>query len=230
MRFELEPYHRNVPDNDLIADIQRVAAQQGCSSVTMEQYSGSGQFGAETIRKRFGSWNAALQRTGLVVSKRWRIPDEALFANLEAIWRHVGRQPRRSDLDSVATEVSKSVYEQRFGSWRRALKAFVDWVNLEEQVGVAAVVPIPSGHRTPRQPSLRLRFRVMRRDRFCCRHCGRTPASTPGLELQVDHVTAWSKGGETVFDNLQTLCDNCNLGKSNLVESAGGEIDDHPVH
>jgi len=219
MRFELEPYHRNVPDDDLIADIQRVAAQHGRSSVTIEQYRNGGRFGAETISKRFGSWNAALQHAGLRISKRWRIPDEALFENLEAIWRHVGRQPRRSDLDVVPTAVSKSVYEQRFGTWRRALAAFVSWVNAEERVGVGAVAPIPPGHKTPRQPSLRLRFRVMRRDRFCCRHCGRGPASTPGLELHVDHVIAWSNGGETVFDNLQTLCDECNIGKSNLADS-----------
>jgi hypothetical protein len=54
MKFELEPYNRNVPDNDLIADIQRVAAQQGCVTVTMEQYRDRGRFGAETL---CGDWN-----------------------------------------------------------------------------------------------------------------------------------------------------------------------------
>jgi len=31
----------------------------------------------------------------------------------------------------------------------------------------------------------------------------------------VDHITAWSNGGETILENLQTLCSDCNLGKSN---------------
>ncbi|MCW5775769.1 MAG: HNH endonuclease [Phycisphaeraceae bacterium] len=31
--------------------------------------------------------------------------------------------------------------------------------------------------------------------------------------LHVDHILAWSNGGETVLANLQTLCDRCNLGK-----------------
>lgn len=219
MKFELEPYNRNVSDDDLIADMRRVAAELQIPTITMERYAGAGQFGTETIRKRFGSWNAALERAGMEVSKRWRIPDETLFANLEAIWRHLGRQPRRSDLDLIPTEVSKSVYEQRFGTWRQALKAFVDWVNDEERTDVPTIDAAPTGRKTGRQPSLRLRFRVMRRDRFCCRHCGRSPATTPGLELHVDHVVAWSKGGETLFENLQTLCDDCNFGKSNLAET-----------
>jgi hypothetical protein len=218
MKFELEPYNRNVPDGDLIADIQRVACELQVPTVTMEQYATGGRFGATTVCKRFGSWNFALERAGIAVGKRWRIPDETLFENLEGIWRHLGRQPRRSDLDVVTTNVSKSVYEQRFGSWRQALKAFVDWVNTDEGAEVIPAESIPSTHKTGRQPSLRLRFRVMRRDRFCCRHCGRSPSSTPSLELHVDHIVAWSKCGETVLENLQTLCDDCNLGKSNLAE------------
>lgn len=56
----------------------------------------------------------------------------------------------------------------------------------------------------------------MRRDDFKCRICGRSPAVHPGTVLHVDHVHPWSKGGETVMANLQTLCDQCNIGKSDL--------------
>ncbi|MCI5815572.1 HNH endonuclease [Ruminococcus sp.] len=48
--------------------------------------------------------------------------------------------------------------------------------------------------------------------------CGRSPSTTIGLELHIDHIIPWSMGGETVIDNLQTLCSDCNLGKSNLSE------------
>ena len=34
--------------------------------------------------------------------------------------------------------------------------------------------------------------------------------------LHVDHIKAWAKGGETVLENLQTLCSVCNIGKSDL--------------
>lgn len=34
-------------------------------------------------------------------------------------------------------------------------------------------------------------------------------------EMEGDHITPWSKGGHTLPDNLQMLCKNCNLTKSN---------------
>jgi hypothetical protein len=71
-------------------------------------------------------------------------------------------------------------------------------------------------HKTSRTIPTRLRFRVMQRDNFTCRACGRSPAKNFGVELHVDHIYAYSKGGETIFENLQTLCKDCNLGKSNL--------------
>lgn len=74
-------------------------------------------------------------------------------------------------------------------------------------------------HKTKRNISLRMCFLVMQRDSFKCCMCGRSPATTPGLELHIDHIVPWSKGGETVIDNLQTLYSDCNLGKGNLSES-----------
>lgn len=64
--------------------------------------------------------------------------------------------------------------------------------------------------------SLRLRFQVLRRDNFACVQCGASPAKNPSVELHIDHIIPWSKGGNTVYENLQTLCLKCNLGKSNL--------------
>ena len=33
-------------------------------------------------------------------------------------------------------------------------------------------------------------------------------------EMDVDHITAWSKGGKTRPENLQMLCADCNARKS----------------
>ena len=70
-----------------------------------------------------------------------------------------------------------------------------------------------------RDVNLRLRFLVMKRDHFKCRMCGASPAKDPSVVLHVDHVLPWSRGGRTEIDNLQTLCSNCNLGKSNLIDT-----------
>lgn len=69
-------------------------------------------------------------------------------------------------------------------------------------------------HKTSRKIPDKLRYQVLKRDNFKCCICGVSPAKDPSIELHIDHIVPWSKGGETVLDNLQTLCSKCNLGKS----------------
>ena len=76
------------------------------------------------------------------------------------------------------------------------------------------VSPQINAHRTKREAGLSLRYAVLKRDHFKCCACGASPAKDPSVELHVDHIVPWSRGGETTIDNLQTLCSKCNLGKS----------------
>lgn len=110
-----------------------------------------------------------------------------------------------------------STYERRFGGWRKALFEFIGYVDQDEyeQENHSVQSPVVK-NRTQRAPNLRLRFKVLKRDNFKCRKCGRSPANYPNITLEVDHITPWSKEGETVEENLQTLCNECNQGKSNL--------------
>ncbi|MFE8699756.1 HNH endonuclease [Cytobacillus sp. FJAT-54145] len=59
---------------------------------------------------------------------------------------------------------------------------------------------------------LSLRFKVLERDR-CCKLCGRSPKD--GITLHIDHIVPYSLGGLTILENLQALCQECNIGKSN---------------
>ena len=68
--------------------------------------------------------------------------------------------------------------------------------------------------KTSRNVSEGLRYKVLKRDNFKCCACGASPAKNPAVELHIDHIIPWSKGGETEMENLQTLCSKCNLGKS----------------
>lgn len=65
-----------------------------------------------------------------------------------------------------------------------------------------------------RSISPKLRYQVLKRDNFKCCICGASPAKDSSVELHIDHITPWSKGGETTLNNLQTLCSKCNIGKS----------------
>lgn len=52
---------------------------------------------------------------------------------------------------------------------------------------------------------------VYRRDGARCVYCGSTE------NLQLDHIIPFSKGGVTSLENLQLLCQKCNLEKSNKI-------------
>jgi 5-methylcytosine-specific restriction endonuclease McrA len=289
MKFELEPDNRNCPDSILLEDLRRVAAALGKEALTRDEYDAKGRFSAATLRKRFGSWNSALERSGLHVVARRNIPkkellddlkrvssklgkpivstseyrlqgkfspscvsrsfrswklalqnaglsvsplyherstDDELLENIERVWEHVGRQPRKKDLELPQSRFSCDTYRRRFGSFRKALETFVASVNEARPLApeserdcilqVAATEPQSARHKTSRNISWRMRFLVMRRDNFKCRITGRSPATDPSVILDVDHIIPWAKGGETVMENLQTLCREINMGKSNL--------------
>lgn len=57
-----------------------------------------------------------------------------------------------------------------------------------------------------------LRFRVLKEAKGRCALCGATKNETP---LDVDHIIPRSKGGKTVYENLQVLCSKCNRSKGN---------------
>jgi hypothetical protein len=68
---------------------------------------------------------------------------------------------------------------------------------------------------------LRLRFRILRRDKFRCQYCGKSPKDDERVVLEVDHVRPLSKGGMWDDENLVTSCKNCNLGKGDIILQDG---------
>jgi len=217
MRFELTHDRRNITDDDLLSDLRRVAFEQSEEQVKQRTYREFGKYGRTTVIRRFGSWNAALKAAGLKTTVDRNIPDETMFLALYDLWVALGRQPSYSEVHKPGCPFSVTMYERRFGSWRKALEAFVSYANSEDMSpppSASEPTNAPS-HRTPRSPDLRLRFKVLQRDKFRCCTCGVSPSVIPGVKLEVDHITPWSKGGETVIENLRTLCFACNQGKAN---------------
>lgn len=224
MKFELNDFHRNTSDEELLNDLKAVSNIINKDTVTMEEYNQYGKYHSTTLTRRFGSWFLCLQKAQLQMSRsKIGISNEALFDNIEKVWIKLGKQPSYTQMEEYG-KFSIGTYTKRFGGWRKALEAFVDYVNsteikIDESEPTSDTTSDVANHITRRDINLRMRFIVMKRDNFKCCMCGRSPATTPGLELHIDHIIPWSKGGETVIDNLQTLCSDCNLGKSNLSET-----------
>jgi len=217
MKFELESHSRNTPDEELISDLKAVAEKLKKNKVTLDEYNDYGNFHSTTLTRRFGSWFKCLELAGLERTRsRLNIPNEELFENLVEVWTKLERQPKYNDMYKPLSKFSAGTYENRFGSWRKALENFVNYMNDGEIEIETKSTKKVTGRKTQRNINIRLRFMVLRRDNFKCKICGKSPATDPTIILHVDHIKAWAKGGETVFENLQSLCSVCNIGKSDL--------------
>lgn len=228
-----------IPDEEYYGDLRRVANLINKKTVPYEDYRKLGKYSAEYIFSRFGKWNDFLAKAGLEPTgfSKNKITEQACFDEIERMWRLLGRQPTTTDvIKSDICYYSIDTFKRRFGGWRKALEAFVVYINAEDNEGeqvkseiiasddiqsdkekeVNENIAMPK-RRTSRNINTRLRFKVLARDNFKCCACGASPAKDPAVELHVDHIIPWSKGGETELENLQTLCSKCNLGKSDLM-------------
>jgi hypothetical protein len=209
-----------VPDEELLEELRRVAEQIGKPTVTIDEFNSNGKFHSSTIARRFGTWMKGLDAAGLKATRNLNIPTEDLFENLVAVWLKLGRQPRYADVDGPLSAFSAGTYANRFGGWRAALEQFVDWANASDhEAPNTSVAETGKIKRTPRTINWRLRALVLIRDGARCQLCGASVQT--GATLHVDHVVPWSKGGETELENLQILCEPCNIGKSDFEPSTG---------
>lgn len=61
-----------------------------------------------------------------------------------------------------------------------------------------------------KQLTPKMRFVILKRDKFTCQYCGR---KAPEVQLHVEHRRARSNGGSNDLENLVTSCATCNHGK-----------------
>ena len=54
----------------------------------------------------------------------------------------------------------------------------------------------------------RIRERILARDGYCCQSCGETDG-----KMHIDHIVPKRLGGSDLEENLQVLCQFCNLRK-----------------
>lgn len=220
MGYSFKPYRDDVSNDELIADLIRVAEALGENTLTQQQYREAGKYSIDKYLYRFKGWNGALRKANLQTSSNTQHTFEELYKNIERVWVAKGKQPARADMNNKAiSEISSSAYLRRFGTWTKALECFVEYMNADEKSESPSDNSSPTSgiNSDTRNINLRLRWKTMNRDHFRCCCCGASPAMDPAVILHVDHVIPWSKGGKTTLDNLQTLCSNCNYGKGNML-------------
>ncbi len=206
---------------EILAAIRATAEKFQKNVLTIQEFEAHSAIGARPVRRVFGSWKKALEAAGLAQSTlARRYTDEECFENMLAMWTQFGRPPQHDEMNAPPSQVGSKAYVRRWGTWRKALTAFVQRVNSEQiEPASAPAQPEPTllqqveVKRGPREIPLGLRYFVLKRDHFRCVTCGASPAIQLGVILHIDHIIPWALGGRTVADNLRTLCEQCNLGK-----------------
>ena len=215
---------RGLSDSDLIEEINRVALQLDTKILSKSDFNNNSQFSATVICRRFGNWSNGLQLAGLK-PKHQTYSELEYFENLLNVWTQYGRQPKHKEMDLSPSLISSGAYESKWGKWSSALQAFIEFVKKEkieegskDEEKERPFIKIEENKIDKvetRSISVGLRYKILNRDRFRCVKCGRSPASDLTCEIHIDHILPFSKGGRTIFENLQTTCKECNLGKSN---------------
>ncbi|MBO5676830.1 MAG: HNH endonuclease [Bacteroidaceae bacterium] len=221
---------KRISDEALINDVIRVAEELKTETITSSQYEELGKVSLWTITNRLGTWDEILHKSGLKsTGHKTNISDIELLNEIERIWIILGKQPTTDDMKKGISKFHLCTFTRRFGGWRKALEEFVKYINGEviyKEVDnkdipkVSDVKPSTNNtkyksRKTPREPSNRLKVQVLMRDGNRCRLCG--VECNDGLHnIHFDHIIPWSKGGETVLENLQVLCNDCNLAKGNI--------------
>lgn len=201
----------------LIQELKRIQKLVGDRSITKADIDKYGKASWSVYFRKFGSFTKALLAADLSPSRRTNVTNEELIGAVVTLWTKTlekeGRRPLASDLKKYGIPYSQDTYRRRFGNWRKVLIQAYDSVDsdLKKEQTTTNESPTTTSNKTKRkEPSIRTRFLVFKRDHFACVICGR---SGVGIKLEIDHRIPLAKGGADEPSNMQTLCFECNRGK-----------------
>lgn len=241
-KFEFGRHQINkIPREKIIEELEKVAKASNYMDFKQTDFDKRASISSYTVYREFGSWEKALyvlaeylrgKGINLITSRRRRTKytDRELFDEIERVWVKLGHRPSENEWSRIDYKISYDTYCRHFGGWQKACLKFIEYksgkVLIEDSSHEVKNNPetrrrhnnknisIGSNTSFSRTIPLSVRVKVLARDNFKCVFCGKSPAINAGTVLHIDHIVPFSKAGSNMADNLQTLCEECNLGKS----------------
>jgi len=105
----------------LCTDIQRVGNKTG-GRPTKDAYRKRGEYSAQTVYDRFGSWNAALEAAGYPARTTTTPTETELREELRSLAERLDGSPTAEEMNAFGKHWG-SQYREQFGSWNAALNA-----------------------------------------------------------------------------------------------------------
>jgi hypothetical protein len=228
----------------VISELEKVAKNFNYTDFTQDDFDKIADISSYKVYREFKSWENALKflfdhfkKQNIdfkITRRRSSYSVQELFDEMERIWVHLGHRPSRDEWRAANPRISYDSVYRRFGSWTKACLNFIEYKSggvivdavetNEKNIKLQEYhVEVNKNNDTrglkilekTRTIPLSVRIKVLSRDNFHCMFCGKSPAIDIGTKLHIDHIVPFSKGGTNTVENLQTLCEECNLGKSN---------------
>ncbi len=232
-----------IPRERIIEELEKVAKHFNYSDFSQSDFNKFASISYFTVNREFGSWENALKYLEehfkkqniefKLTTRRSSYSVKEMFDEMERIWVALGHRPSRNEWVRMKPKISYDTLYRHFEGWTNACLKFIEYksggtITVDDEVSDKSKESIqfprikslstkeiiePELSKT-RTINLSLRLKVLSRDNFRCVFCGKSPATDLGTKLHIDHIVPFSKGGKSELSNLQTLCFECNLGKS----------------
>ena len=220
----------------MIEALEHAAMKCGYKVFTCREFDNAADIKHTVILREYGSWGKAMERLAASLAKKNiileprnkpkrkdSISDREIFAEMERIWKRLGHRPSKLEWEAHLPTINYNTIYKHFGGWIKACSQFIEY-KMDGSISAEAksVPELPHADKeynteyrrgNNRTIPLGIRLKVLDRDNFRCVFCGKSPATDLGTRLHIDHIVPFSKGGKSILENLQTLCEECNLGK-----------------
>lgn len=218
-KFDVNAKRTHLGDEEILEGLRRFAGTVGNRAFTVKEFDSWADrtFHHSMVLSRFGTWRGALGRIGITGVKARNFTAIEMIANLERIWRQLGRPPGGEHLRRRGP-ITMAPYIRHWGTLRKACEQLARFhageISREEMLAGCPAPDDGTGMMGRRRTiSLKTRWRVFARDGHRCVCCGADPKVDPSVRLEIDHIVPVSKGGTNEESNLRTLCRACNAGK-----------------
>ncbi len=225
----------------IIDELKMVAKHFGYKDYKRRDFDKISTISGNTVIREFGTWEKALeflrnllQSQGIELKSsnrrsRKQFTEQKLFDEMERIWQSLGHRPSTGEWKLLKPKISSNTYMRYFEGWQNACLKFIEYkmgnqILTDEEISNSNEITANNvnGKTTKSEKGSRtigagLRLKILDRDNFRCILCGRSPATEIGVRLHIDHKVPFSQGGQSTIDNLQTLCQDCNWGKSDTL-------------
>ena len=120
---------KKLSDGGLLAELKRVHALVSTEWLTREDFNAHSVTSDEAVRHRFGTFRKGLEAAGIRKhpGKARQFTDQQCFENTAEVWTHYGRSPEYRERFKPPSRIQGKIYVRRWGTWRKALRAFVKW-------------------------------------------------------------------------------------------------------